>query len=1609
MKNERYRPHERRTRFLSAVLALALVFSLSPVMTPAAKASSWMDPYLEKLVSWDIMRGDLSGNLHADRLITRAEFVTLVNRAFGYDQTGTVPFKDVKSSDWYYDDIDIGYTAGYFSGTSSTTASPLNTVTREQAAVLLGRNLMLDSLPGENTDFTDSRSIGTWSRGIIRSAVNEGIVHGYSDGSFQPKRSITRGEMAVLLVNAIGNLVQTPGDHVLGGVYGNVTISTSGVTLRNTTIAGNLYITGGVGLGYINLENVTVLGKIVVSGAGESNQGDNSINLRNVTAPTLILDSLANQFVTVRADGDTKIDNTSVRTPAYLEDATDDDHGFLNIQLNGEKGTSLDVAGNIKAVTTLTLQSVVKADKGSVQELTVDEAASGSSVAVAAGAAVKVLNLDVGTAVTGTGDVETIHINAAGSTTTMLPDTIDIRPGLTAGIQGTVMDSVTGAESSADPRLLSGYPKITDLNPTSAGALFSTNKAGTVYWAVTPITDGSAGADALLSPTSSAGVIKSGSFKAIKSNTEYPAKLSGLTSDGSYYLSAMLVDARNQRSFVKVASFTTPDNSVPGFATGYPYLSKITSTAAQVTVMSTKTCRLYYALLPKNAVAPTAQDFRAGAVSGNLGFGTADVTKNVSRTFYVNSKALTELDSYDLYLWLTDVDGSQSSAVKKLSFTTVDQTPPEFLTAPTVTSVKETSVGMTATLGEAGSIYWVAVAEGTQYPKPLSGQTASPALDSDAAKLQVSNGMNALKSGTVSAAANKSATITISGLSSESAYDVYYLAQDKAGNFSAAVGKLTIHTLDTTPPSISQKFSRTNDTAGTSPLADTDIDIIFSENVQDSATGQQLLGLYQDSTDTSKSETERLSAANSLAELLRKDIRLYDAAQTPAVPVADKVSTSGDDWIINYSGATVSSDGGKVIVHFANGTNLNLESGGKYYFQVQDLCDTSYNKNILQPNPQTLASFTTVFAQINLTGADFSGATADAPGTPVNFDMSFKATPMSTASVSDSVEWDLLFRSGSSVNFDLYTRTGDSGYWTKLSGSGSILSTDGSVQGLSFSRTFRDSTNSRISFEALKAVDQPREFGLVFTSLDGNLVRATWSGRVSMQVEAVASSSYSDLYNLAAGNITDSDLSDAVANGVVKIGSPADYTMKHVFTDTVAPEFQSGFPEIVPGDISAVMNVQLNRSSGTVYYVAAPVETIRTTLTTAPETVIDSTSWVSLPTTTGGAQPVAQTSEPTSMSIIKPTYSNSLVKTGHTAYSGSTVPISLTNLEPEKEYCVYFVLQGSSQNIYTDHPYCFRFQTTEAVRPIITLDINNPSVNISVNSTATVDYLLAVNGKEPSQLRNQMVNYVDSGDADTVALFQTGGKYEGFTVLDAMSTDCYEGKALAGSVFDVYAMQSAKATFANYIRSQVPSAGSVTMKNSTVISAGGTVSVNCSSAMSGDTWYTFLTVGKSAAGSGDAFRAIRPVFNKDQTAPVITSCTVSLNSPVTTSTSPCYGTLAVQFNEDLYWRTQEDVNQSTIPLEASYPASDGYYSAQLAFVPNGNITINNTGETPISYITFHLNGALPSSSIFASLKISDKSGNVHSVPLSMVLKYTNNGDGTFTPYFTITPEWDATA
>lgn len=1579
MSNQRTHGSSRGLRrLLSGVLCLALALSLLPASALRAQAAaatqSWAMPYMEQLVDWGVMRGDVGGNLAPSRSITRAEFVTLMNRAYGYTKLGGHPFTDVHSGDWYAQDIDIAYNMGYFQGTSVSPpmASPGDPLTREQAAVLLARNMMLQETVGETLGFSDSRTLAEWSRGLIGAAAGSGIIGGYknADGSydFRPKQNITRGEVAAMLVRAIGTPISEAGDYDLGAVYGNVTVNAPGVNLRNSTITGNLLLTGGVDLGDVLLENVNVLGQIVVSGAGESNSSQSSILLRNVEADEMIVDSISNQFVTIRAEGNTSIGSTKVRTNAYVDDSSLPGFGLSYIELDGDEGALLQLAGNPKEVVNKTPGSDLQFVQGVADKVTVDEKAVGSNLLVDAGTRVGELNLDVATKVTGDGDIGSLNVGAAGSDVAMLPDQIDIRPGITSNISGSNMTSTIAAESSADPRLLAGYPKVNEVAPTSATAVFSTNKAGTVYWALSAVADGSVSEDDLISPPVYGGkAVKSGNLKAAASKTEYTAKLAGLTTDGSYYLSAILVDDRGNRSPLKVTAFSTPDSTTPAFATGYPTITKNTTETAQVTAMTNKDCLLYYALLPSGSTAPKAQDFKTASISGNLGYGSREMVKNVTQPINVNSEKLDEETKYDLYLWLTDHNGAKSSSVRKITFTTPDETPPVITSLDqNLSRTSGTAVGVNYSLNEPGRLYWAIYADDMTNAFATEFGRDPDDKDSDGnsrwkgeevrAKAFVKAGLNSIRKGTSSAGkAATEITYAISGLNSRTtgttSYMLYVVAEDRAGNLSASVEVRNVRTLDTDPPTVTQEFTEVDDDSPTEPEADTDIRLVFNESVQgDPSKDEKFLELY------TRGDTEALGKA------LEEHIVMHYIDATGKDQEAKIRNTAnpnpGDDWVVDYRKAKVTMEDGNMVITLPYNADSaasahNLKSGSTYYFVLRGIRDTALTPNAMNKGaPVKLPEFRVVFAHVSVDrsrSVSIQQATNLPAGhtLPLDIDFNFTVEPESVDSVENAMMWDMLIWTDTTIAYELYSRPkqpegeADSGVgWTYIGSTEEIVS--GREDGFVYSTLQYD-------FKGLRTFDQLNQMGddygdleyaIHVTKIGEETNRAAWNKRVNMKISVVAGY-HPGLTNVANGSYKSNLDSAKKDDGVATIGRPDPRELYKQFTDTEPPKFVDNYPVIRAGDITATMEVMIDRP-GYVYWVAVPLTDLMNGSTPITGKVEGQEGDVTdygcsvQPTAlgigknwTGGTGTILtpKTGKPVLKEV--PTVGPTATKNGagiitddqryYLAAPGVSVitemaqggadggrrggvvslrgevsdTVTISNLSPNTAYLVYMVTQGTSA-VYEANVECFRFTTKVAQRPTINGINLTSAVQIAITDTPTANlhYVLIRKGGEHTDFNKGFYDLIDSSlQAEAVQELYggttptTAAQKAAYTVLDAMLTPSNDGSSLTdpytGSIFDKYASTAAKRTYGDLIRSQSTPSNDIVMPVTSrqFLQADNGTDKNKieCTGMKANNNYILFVVGRSSTSSGDAFRAFYPLYTQDRNPPMITAATITVS------------------------------------------------------------------------------------------------------------------------------------
>ncbi len=335
---------------------------------PSASAASdidnhWAKEYIVYLDEEGVINPSVStGNYEPERKVTRAEFMRYINRAFHFTEKATITFDDVPENSWYYEPVQIATRYGYISGIDENTMAPMDEINREQVATILGRLMKAD--PGKvapsSLPFKDVSNISEWSAGYIKNALDAEIFSGYNDGTFQPHKAITRGEVAKILCGFMGTSFSKTGKYYtssdLKSDLQNATISES-CMVSGVTIKGDLYITEGLDSDAVTLSNVTVDGRLIVSGG--------TVLLSNTKVKRMVVSSPMGRQLSVTTSGKCNISLTEVGSPTALYEKSirmPDYEGFANISTMGigRVSLTLDAAVNeltLKNEATLSLSS----------------------------------------------------------------------------------------------------------------------------------------------------------------------------------------------------------------------------------------------------------------------------------------------------------------------------------------------------------------------------------------------------------------------------------------------------------------------------------------------------------------------------------------------------------------------------------------------------------------------------------------------------------------------------------------------------------------------------------------------------------------------------------------------------------------------------------------------------------------------------------------------------------------------------------------------------------------------------------------------------------------------------------------------------------------------------------------------------------------------------------------------------------------------------------------------------------------------------------------------------------------------------------------------------
>lgn len=172
-----------------------------------ASVKNWAGDAIATVAAKGIVVGNGQGDFLPTGKVTRAEFATILVKAFGLENTSAKEsFSDVKDGDWFQPYVAAAVEAGIVSGKSATTFDPNAPVTRAELAAMTANVLV--KLEGYNAvttpanslkKFPDAAAVHASLQPGVALIAEEGIVVGDAKGNFNPKANATRAEAAVII------------------------------------------------------------------------------------------------------------------------------------------------------------------------------------------------------------------------------------------------------------------------------------------------------------------------------------------------------------------------------------------------------------------------------------------------------------------------------------------------------------------------------------------------------------------------------------------------------------------------------------------------------------------------------------------------------------------------------------------------------------------------------------------------------------------------------------------------------------------------------------------------------------------------------------------------------------------------------------------------------------------------------------------------------------------------------------------------------------------------------------------------------------------------------------------------------------------------------------------------------------------------------------------------------------------------------------------------------------------------------------------------------------------------------------------------------------------
>ncbi|MFC5404082.1 S-layer homology domain-containing protein [Cohnella soli] len=167
----------------------------------------WASQVINELVERKILSGTSATSFEPSRIVTRAEFATMLVNALQLTAKSDVQFSDVKTTDWFADAVAKALEAGLVQGKDNGQFDPKGQITREEMVVMLMRAyaIMYGKELGDysTSKFVDMKDVSSWAANLVSAAAELNLINGRSGGKFAPKGISSRAEAAQAIYNLL--------------------------------------------------------------------------------------------------------------------------------------------------------------------------------------------------------------------------------------------------------------------------------------------------------------------------------------------------------------------------------------------------------------------------------------------------------------------------------------------------------------------------------------------------------------------------------------------------------------------------------------------------------------------------------------------------------------------------------------------------------------------------------------------------------------------------------------------------------------------------------------------------------------------------------------------------------------------------------------------------------------------------------------------------------------------------------------------------------------------------------------------------------------------------------------------------------------------------------------------------------------------------------------------------------------------------------------------------------------------------------------------------------------------------------------------------------------